>query len=89
LIKFSGPFQLSTSNFWAGVSDQPASWSWAENSLLLENISSPCLTWGVTYLFGNLRTRAKKPREWNFGVGSKILGSDWVGTCPKNDFLVI
>jgi hypothetical protein len=29
---------------------------------------------GVTYLFGNLRTRAKKLREQNFGVGSKILG---------------
>jgi hypothetical protein len=28
---------------------------------------------GMTYLFGNLRTRARKNRQLNFGVGPKIL----------------
>jgi hypothetical protein len=27
--------------------------------------------WGVTYLFGNLETRAKKSREWNFEFWGK------------------
>jgi hypothetical protein len=28
---------------------------------------------GVTYLFGNLRPRARKNRQLNFGVGPEIL----------------
>ncbi len=42
-MKFSGPVQLLTSNFWARVSDQPASRvrPWAENGLFLENLSPP------------------------------------------------
>jgi len=42
-MKFSGPVQLCTNNFWAEVSDQLASriQSCAENSLFLEYLSSP------------------------------------------------
>jgi len=69
-MKISGPVQLLASNFWAGESDQPAQRlrPWAENGLFLENLSLPEFLsyWGVTYLFGNLRTRAKKSRERNF-----------------------
>jgi len=40
-MKFSGPVQFHTSNFWVGVSDQLASrvWPLAENSLIIENLS--------------------------------------------------
>ena len=69
-MKFSGLVQLLTSNYWVGVSDQLAStvWPLAENCLFLENLSPPrVLSYrGMTYLFGNLRTRAKKSREQNF-----------------------
>jgi hypothetical protein len=69
-MKFSGLVQLLTSNFWVGMSDQLAStiWPLAENYLFLENLSPPrVLSYrGMTYLFGNLRTRAKKYREQNF-----------------------
>jgi hypothetical protein len=36
----------------------------------------------VTYLFGNLSTRAKKYKEQNFDffvVGSKIMRAEWAG----------
>jgi hypothetical protein len=69
-MKFSGPVLLLTSNFWAGESNQPAQrlQPWAKNGLILENLSPPgFLSYrSVTYLFGNLRTTAKKSRERNF-----------------------
>jgi hypothetical protein len=68
-MKFSGLVQLLASNIWAGESDQrtqrlrpsrkqPVS----RKSLLPEFLSYR----RVTYLFGNLVTRAKKSSERNF-----------------------
>jgi hypothetical protein len=44
---------------------------------------------GVTYLFVNIRTGAKKvgSRVLTFGVGPKILGYEQVGIYGKNIFL--
>jgi hypothetical protein len=80
-MKFSGPVQLCTSNFWVGASDQLPSrvQPWAINGLFLKKIYllPEFLSYrGGTYLFGNLRTRAKKSREGSFGVGLEILGSE-------------
>jgi hypothetical protein len=40
----------------------------------------------MTYIFGNLRHRARKIgiQIMNIGVGPEISGSDWVGTCQGN-----
>jgi hypothetical protein len=42
-MKSSGPVQLCTSNFWAGVSDHPASrlQPWVKNGLFHQNLSPP------------------------------------------------
>jgi len=42
-MKFSGPVQLRTSNFWARVSGQLASriWPLADKSLFLDNLYPP------------------------------------------------
>jgi len=90
LMKFSGPVQLLTSNFLAGMYDQPASrvWFWAKNSLFLENLSPPwvfVLQWRDKP-FGNLRTSVKKSRDGNFEFWgrSEIFGT-WKGRyLPKN-----
>jgi hypothetical protein len=78
-MKLSGPVQLCTSNFGAGVSDQPASIVQPQNGLVLQTLSTPYRD--VTYLFGTLRTRAKNLRSLIciFGVGIKYWGLNvWV-----------
>ncbi len=42
MVKFSGPVQLLTSNFWAGVRDYSRVQHWAPNGLILQNISTTC-----------------------------------------------
>ncbi len=72
-MKFSGLVQLHTSNFWAGVSDQPASRipPWAKTSLFFYKIYllPEFLSYiGVTYLFENVRTGAKNCWALNFFI---------------------
>ncbi len=61
-MKLLGPVQLNTGNFFVWVSDQLVSSPWAKKTisieiyLLVEFLSYKC----VPYLFGNLRTRARK-----------------------------
>jgi hypothetical protein len=67
-MKFSGPVQLLTSKFWAGVSDQPASSPGLKIACFSKIYLIPAfLSYrDVTYLFTNLRTGGRKNREPNF-----------------------
>jgi hypothetical protein len=49
----------------------------------------PCMD--VSYLFGNSRAWAEEIESGIliFGVGSKILGPEWVGTLEKNCFFFL
>ncbi len=80
-MKFSGPVQLRTSNFLAGVSDQPATMArpWAQNSLFLEKLSPPWVIFTASASerqhiclnhLGHLILSVKGPRQ-----GSTILPS--------------
>jgi hypothetical protein len=80
---------LLTSNLggWGWGVNQPASrrvQPWAQNSLLQENLLRVFLSYrGVTYLFENLRTRAKKSRERNFEFWGRAQNiGPWMGGYP-------
>jgi hypothetical protein len=79
-MKFSGPVQLLTSDFWVGVLDQQASRvALAKKCLFLENLSPPrvfVILGRDTLLFGNLRTRAKNFRERNFKFKGCVIDAN-------------
>ncbi len=88
LMKFSGPVQLLTSNFWlGGVRSAGLKGMALDQKQLVSRKSIFSLIFcptGVWHTFlETLGPGLKSPRSkiLNFGVGPKILGPEWEGTC--------